>query len=331
MKPKFQNIKIQYSLYFLVAIVSVAIIVIGFTSVYITSMNYQNAFIRFSIEEKIPLAKNINETILGPALTSDTSESLKIKRDYLQRFVNTREAQYVRILEPDGRILLSTEENEESTMIDERGFLPMVAEQKLVIRDSIFKGEKVKSIIYSGAGGKIIWMAVLPTETIQAIKKLAWNQFIPILISSAFATAVVTGITFFILRSIVRQLKNMTVALEKVQQGNLDVQIDVKSKTEIGQLANAFNRMIMGLKNSRRDLEETKSTLEIRVVAQAKALKELALNLDEEVGQRTLDLREKIKELELFRKLALGRESRLRELEEEVTRFKKELGTPKKI
>ena len=92
------------------------------------------------------MAKNINETILGPALTSDTSESLKIKRDYLQRFVNTREAQYVRILEPDGRILLSTEENEESTMIDERGFLPMVAEQKLVIRDSIFKGEKVFQI-----------------------------------------------------------------------------------------------------------------------------------------------------------------------------------------
>ncbi len=70
------------------------------------------------------------------------------------------------------------------------------------------------------------------------------------------------------------------------------------------------------------ELEEIKSTLEIKVKARTVELEEIVANLDEEVKKRTEELQEKVKELEKFRKFAVGRELKMVELKKELKKYK---------
>ncbi len=71
--------------------------------------------------------------------------------------------------------------------------------------------------------------------------------------------------------------------------------------------------------------KETEAIFKIRAEAKTRALKELAENLEKEVGQRTETLQEKIKELEKFQKLTVERELKMVELKEEIKKLKEEL------
>jgi PAS domain S-box-containing protein len=62
-------------------------------------------------------------------------------------------------------------------------------------------------------------------------------------------------------------------------------------------------------------------------ISEIKALQE---SLEEKVRERTKELQEKIKELEKFHKLAVGRELKMIELKEEIKRLKRELEKIKK-
>jgi len=80
-----------------------------------------------------------------------------------------------------------------------------------------------------------------------------------------------------------------------------------------------------GLKKSKVALEESKVTLEIKVEARTRELKELAEGLDEKVKEKTKELQERIGELEKFQKLTVGRELKMIVLKEEIKKLKKEL------
>jgi len=69
------------------------------------------------------------------------------------------------------------------------------------------------------------------------------------------------------------------------------------------------------------ELGKAKATLEIKVQARTKELKELTEGLDIQVKQRTKELEEKIKELEKFQKLAVGRELKMVELKKEIKKL----------
>lgn len=71
-------------------------------------------------------------------------------------------------------------------------------------------------------------------------------------------------------------------------------------------------------------LEESKNILEIKVNARTKELKELAKSLDIQVKERTIELQNKINDLERFQKLIVDRELRMVELKKEIKNLKKE-------
>ncbi len=86
----------------------------------------------------------------------------------------------------------------------------------------------------------------------------------------------------------------------------------------------------LNLLNSQDYIEEERMTLEIKVAARTKELKELALSLEENVKTRTKELQEKIDELEKFQKLIIGRELKMVELKSEIKRLNEELTNCKK-
>lgn len=79
-----------------------------------------------------------------------------------------------------------------------------------------------------------------------------------------------------------------------------------------------------------KDLEETKTTLEVRVEARTKELQELAESLEHKVEKRTKELKERISELERIHRLTVDRELKMIELKEQIAKLTKALEEVKK-
>lgn len=75
--------------------------------------------------------------------------------------------------------------------------------------------------------------------------------------------AVVIGalVTFIVSDSIARPIKKVTVAAQEIARGSFDVSLFVKSKDEVGQLAEAFNLTLARLKNYQGYIDEISQAL----------------------------------------------------------------------
>lgn len=134
--------------------------------------------------------------------------------------------------------------------------------------------------------------------------------------------AIIIVFIFLYFYKIEKPLKKIIKACEEVRKGNLDVKIDIKSKTKIGELIKTFNEMIKDLKRSHVALEESKDVLEIKVRARTRELRELLEQRERIIEERTGSLQERIKELERFSRLVVGRELKMIELKKEIKRLK---------
>jgi len=98
----------------------------------------------------------------------------------------------------------------------------------------------------------------------------------------------------------VTPLRKLTQACEKVREGDLKVKVNVRSKTEIGELADTFNRTVEDLRRSKEALKKEKMALEVKVQERTKELRKLTEGLEEKVKEKTKELQKRVKELEKF-------------------------------
>jgi len=141
----------------------------------------------------------------------------------------------------------------------------------------------------------------------QVSQSLGVKSFVPKLLLISEIIVLIFGlfVGYFTSRSITKPLSSLTKGTEIIGKGNLKHKIEVKSEDEIGQLANAFNKMTADLILSRKELEH------------------YSKNLEKEVAERTKELQSKMKEVERFNKLAVDRELKMLELKKRTKELEK--------
>ncbi len=135
----------------------------------------------------------------------------------------------------------------------------------------------------------------------------------------SFVLAIAIGI--YLSRRITKPVKKLRDATREISKGNLDTEIVVKSKGEIGELATSFNLMTRDLKESKRKLEEYSKTLEDRVKERTSDLMTANETLKTEIAERKKAehaLKKSMTDLERFNRIAVGRELQMIELKREV-------------
>lgn len=98
-----------------------------------------------------------------------------------------------------------------------------------------------------------------------------------------------------LLRRITKPLEELSEATHHISKGNLDLQVKVKTRDEVGDLAASFNDMVRRLKESRNEIEEWNRTLEKRVEERTQSLQKTQSELkgvNEQLFKALTELRE---------------------------------------
>ncbi|MCK5332389.1 HAMP domain-containing protein, partial [Candidatus Parcubacteria bacterium] len=126
----------------------------------------------------------------------------------------------------------------------------------------------------------------------------------------------VISIGYLLSNTISEPIKRLTDDAIEIARGDYKKRILIHSNNEIGKTAKIINTMLD-------NLEEVRDVLEIKVKARTKKLEILAADLENKVEKRTKEIKEKIKELEKFNELAVGRELVMIKLKEQIKDLKK--------
>lgn len=336
----------RHSLYTITFLIFLALGLIIFSIVYFSINLHRRDLVNSAIEEKVHLAETINETILSPLWIYRVGTVPEIEKALVREMVGFKDIAYIRIVGEDGVIYKSNIEGEWGGTIEDPDISKVVKTKETVIKDQTFKGRKIKLIIYPAHQNKTIWVGFY----LKGIEKKIHDIFVRDL-SMIIIILVLILISFVLfLKIVINPLKRLTATCEKIKKGDLSARANVKSKTEIGDLASVFNEMISELqrmykrlKNSQqileqkvkertKELEEARESLEIKVRARTKELEKLNQNLEKRVEERTkalkaskAELQKRVEELERFRKIAVGRELKMVELKRQIERLKEKL------
>ena len=100
-----------------------------------------------------------------------------------------------------------------------------------------------------------------------------------IVVLTSIVVALAILLTYAFVNLIIRPVEKLVKATERIAQGDLSENVEIKQKDEIGRLATSFNQMTESLKRSREEIEIYNRTLEKKVEERTKQLKEAQAKL----------------------------------------------------
>lgn len=104
------------------------------------------------------------------------------------------------------------------------------------------------------------WIVVVEIEQQELLKEInSLRNLLAIL--CLFAIIVGAVITYFVSSSIVKPIKKVTKAAQEIADGNFNVELSVKSRDEVGQLASSFNLTIEKLQDYQGYIDEISDAL----------------------------------------------------------------------
>lgn len=202
---------------------------------------------------------------------------------------------YLYFVDEDHKIFVHPDDKLAKERIDVSRLLAKIEEiphsaQSFILTAQGKNEKEVESLMTHAHFSALGWGGLIIQEPIG-------QAFLPIMgIQKIAVLFVFLGIIFavfvslFIASRLVRPIKKLHLATEEIEKGNFSVRADIKTKDEIEEFSNAFNKMLDQIQASNAALEEAKTVLEIRVQARTRELKELAGSLENKVAQRTKDV-----------------------------------------
>jgi adenylate cyclase len=183
----------------------------------------------------------------------------------------------------------------------------------LPVRECLNNNQEILSVYKDYNGEEVMgasmcfvdkkWTLLVEVPTAVAFSSI--DDFKLFLVTLVLAIIIIAVVGAFIVSSrITNPVKKLRDAVEVFSSGKLDERVDIKTGDEIQQLGEDFNEM-------------------------AEKLSSLYGSLEQKIEERTHELREKIKELEKFKELTVGREIKMIEIKKEMEALKKELEAKK--
>jgi two-component system NtrC family sensor kinase len=274
---------------------------IGFATIFIFGVLFYLFLNQQKSEHTNKIYREAN--IFSEIITRATQFNMPIgNRECVHRMMqiigNQNGTELVRMFDKMGKIKFSTDKREVGTFVDmnieacntchmQEPPLETLPQQS---RSRIFrtKGHRVlaittpiynESTCYNGAchvhskeesilGVLDVGMSL--AEVDDEIKKI---QFIFMLFTLIAILCFFSILAFFIQRLVTKPVKQLVNATQKVAGGNLDVEIPIKTRDEIGQLAMSFNQMVQDLKKANEKLQSWSSQLEKKVEERTEKLR----------------------------------------------------------
>lgn len=238
---------------------------------------------------------------------------------FVREFGKSPGVVFLRTVQPrTQQVLVSTNPKEIGSRLED---LPEFR-QEVDMRQGTWQGEEVLEFSVQGVIGENLWMGV----SLSSIQEEALRR----VLLTGLGAGIVLALLLLALQVLVRKkvldpLFLLQRFFQKVGEGKLSFRMPKGPRNEIGDMYRSFNTMASDLQHSQEELEEARTVLEIKVRARTRELQTLADSLEEKVQERTRTMEEKVKELERFRKLAVGRELKMVELKKEIKQLRSRL------
>ncbi|MCK4548333.1 MAG: HAMP domain-containing protein [Candidatus Eisenbacteria sp.] len=127
----------------------------------------------------------------------------------------------------------------------------------------------IAEVVRSAAGpvqsrGPVVGEASVGISLAEMNARLAREKRLAILLT-LLVVGVSLSLTVPVIQTIVEPIRDLVLGTKRIANGDLSLRVRVKSRDEIGNLAESFNQMIEDLRTSREEIEEYNRTLEQRV------------------------------------------------------------------
>lgn len=149
------------------------------------------------------------------------------------------------------------------------------------------------------------------------------------LIATGGAAALITRRNRAFVEGLIEKTQKLERAGRELEKSKSLLEVKVRARTkELERLTESLDEQV---KRKTEELETERASLEIKVKARTRQLEGLAKSLDEKVKQRTEELQKRLEELEGFHRVTVGRELKMTNLKKEIERLKKELEKQKQL
>lgn len=119
--------------------------------------------------------------------------------------------------------------------------------------------------------------------SLKRVNETVTNIYRTIALLTGFVILAGIGVTVFLVKVIAGPIEQLVAATKQIAQGDLSFQVGIKSKDEIGELADSFNRMAKSLEERERELRdhaEELNRLNRQLVLQQEQLREINAQLE---------------------------------------------------
>ncbi len=184
-------------------------------------------------------------------------------------------------MDTDGNDLVTYAEGEASPRVSEPGLLEAV--RSLVTSHRRVTDPSLGSVYRVVAPAVEDWgrhtFSLVATFSYKGVQRQLWGTVLALLVVLGVGLAVVYGVSGPVSQTITQGLKKLHDGVQRISQGHLDEQVDVRSGDEVQDLAEAFNSMAARLRGTIDELR--RANRELESLDQAKA--DLLANVSHEL------------------------------------------------